>query len=154
MYCPRCGQEQLSTDLRFCSRCGLNLQAVPHLLTTGGLLPVVGDAPGEITPRRRGMRLGAKVLFGSLVSLPLTIALSAMIDNPFPLLLFVVLFLCGVFRMLYARLFEEGSRSAAQIAALPVYQPPAHRLQRGPTTGEIVEQPPSVTEHTTRFLDQ
>lgn len=137
----------MSQELRFCSRCGFQLRAVSQLLTTGGLLPGLEYVDDELTQRQKGMRLGAKVLFASFVTIPLTIALSAIVDHPLPLLLTFLLFFTGVARMLYARLFElDRKRLAAP--------PPAPMLGRGRTTGELPEQPPSVTEHTTRFLDQ
>ena len=39
MFCPRCGQQQMSGDLRFCSRCGLPLGIVSEVLANGGTLP-------------------------------------------------------------------------------------------------------------------
>jgi hypothetical protein len=39
IYCPRCGQQRLSPDVRFCSRCGLALEGVEHLVATGELEP-------------------------------------------------------------------------------------------------------------------
>jgi hypothetical protein len=163
MYCPRCGQEQLSPEVRFCSRCGFNLRTVSHLLPTGGLMPIIDDSAGEMTPRQKGMRFGAKILFASLVMLPIAFALSVAIDTPAPLLLFVLPFLAGALRMLYARLFEASEKrwvgyhpafeAPPRGAALPAYQPPVYAPERSRTTGELVE-PPSVTEHTTRFLDK
>lgn len=161
MYCPRCGQEQLSPEVRFCSRCGFQLRGVSQLLTTDGLLPGLDHPDEELTPRQLGLRSGAKVLFASFVSFPLTMAMGIMADAPVILVLSFVLFLVGLFRMLYARLFEsDRGRSAYRApalaapppaAALPPPQAPVRRP--GVTTGELAE-PPSVTEHTTRFLDQ
>ena len=39
MFCPRCGQQQASGDLRFCSRCGLPMGVVSEVLANGGTLP-------------------------------------------------------------------------------------------------------------------
>lgn len=39
MHCPRCGQEQTSADIKFCSRCGFQLDIVADLLANGGYLP-------------------------------------------------------------------------------------------------------------------
>ena len=36
MYCPRCSQEQVSDDLRFCPRCGLPLDLVSEVVESGG----------------------------------------------------------------------------------------------------------------------
>jgi hypothetical protein len=33
MFCPQCGNQQVSNDMRFCSRCGLSLDLVTGLLS-------------------------------------------------------------------------------------------------------------------------
>ena len=38
MFCPKCSQQQVSDDMRFCSRCGLQLSAVKELLDSNGAL--------------------------------------------------------------------------------------------------------------------
>ena len=118
---------------------------------------------GGLTPRKKGIRFGAKLLFAGIAIFPLVIALCVAFDNPSPLLLSFLPFVAGICRMLYARMFEEGTpQPAVQIpvlappphgAALPPYQPPVSVVPPSRTTGELVE-PPSVTEHTTRFLDK
>ena len=39
MHCPSCGQQQVSNDTKFCSRCGMPLGLVSELLVHGGFLP-------------------------------------------------------------------------------------------------------------------
>lgn len=39
MFCPNCGQQQVSSNLRFCSRCGFPLGLVSEVLAHGGSLP-------------------------------------------------------------------------------------------------------------------
>ncbi len=39
MHCPRCGQQQVSGETKFCSRCGFQLVIVTELLANGGILP-------------------------------------------------------------------------------------------------------------------
>jgi hypothetical protein len=43
MHCPRCGQEQISEQTKFCSRCGFQLGLVSELLSHGGFLPQLAD---------------------------------------------------------------------------------------------------------------
>lgn len=43
MYCPRCGQQQVTEDTKFCSRCGFPLGLVTELLAHGGFLPQLAD---------------------------------------------------------------------------------------------------------------
>lgn len=39
MHCPRCGQQQVSEDTKYCSRCGLPLAIVADVVSQGGYLP-------------------------------------------------------------------------------------------------------------------
>lgn len=43
MHCPRCGQQQASEEIRFCSRCGFPLGLVSEVLAHGGFLPQLAD---------------------------------------------------------------------------------------------------------------
>lgn len=158
----------MSSDVRFCSRCGFNLESVEHLVATAGLAaaPVAAPAPmlAPVSPRKHGIRVGAKILFASIVSFPVIFAFAIAAGTPGPLAVTGLLFLLGVSRMIYARLFEdEFPQLAAPLplvaappsaAALPSYRAPvSFAPPRGATTGEL-QAPPSVTEHTTNLLDR
>jgi hypothetical protein len=39
MHCPSCGQQQVSHETKFCSRCGLPLGLVSEVVSHGGYLP-------------------------------------------------------------------------------------------------------------------
>ena len=43
MHCPRCGQQQVSEETKFCSRCGFSLGLVSEILAHGGFLPQLAD---------------------------------------------------------------------------------------------------------------
>lgn len=43
MHCPRCGQQQVSEEIKFCSRCGFPLGLVSEILAHGGFLPQLAD---------------------------------------------------------------------------------------------------------------
>ena len=58
MYCPGCGQQQISEETRFCSRCGLPLGLVAEVLAYGGFLPQLEELnkkKGKILTRRNGL---------------------------------------------------------------------------------------------------
>src|SRR3982751_1310995 len=118
MYCPRCNQQQVSDEVRFCSRCGLRLDVVATLLKHGALETHVGQAPKN-TARRRRRRQGAKMMFISAFLLPVAIGLSAAAHSPGPLFIPFLLFLFGLFWMLYFRIFGEDTAQAEE-----VYRPP------------------------------
>lgn len=49
MHCPSCGQEQVSANTKFCSRCGFQLDLVAELLSNGGFLPQLAQLAGNKT---------------------------------------------------------------------------------------------------------
>ncbi len=58
MHCPSCGQQQVSSDLRFCSRCGFPLMLVAEILSHGGTLPqlnLLQPKKKKIFTRRNGL---------------------------------------------------------------------------------------------------
>lgn len=171
MYCPRCAQQQISDEMRFCSRCGLPLGGLIEWLTFGGA-PAgrVQEKPLSLaSPRRKGIRRGAKVMFFSGAVLPVAVLMSIAADEPFPLFFPVIAFIVGLTITLYSYLFAEdfpeikgqpaqpfgiGVPSGGQAlppASIPVYGPGNPTGQRV-RTNELA-QPPSVTEHTTKLLD-
>ena len=43
MHCPSCGQQQVSNETKFCSRCGMPLTIVAEVVAHGGFLPQLAD---------------------------------------------------------------------------------------------------------------
>src|SRR5215210_6531981 len=73
MYCPQCGQQQVTSEMRFCSRCGFPLGGVSELLASGGVLRSTGGAElreEARSPRRRGVRQGALMMLVGAVVVP------------------------------------------------------------------------------------
>ncbi len=108
------------------------------------------------------------MMFISVFLLPLAIALSIPTDSPGPLFIPFTVFLIGLFWLLYFRFFgEDNEREADELYrppqfsnasrdyALPPQQtvPAADFTSARHRTAEII-QPPSVTENTTKLLDQ
>ena len=169
MYCPNCGQQQISDEMRFCSRCGLGLSGLAEWLAGGTVPAMRAEAPqsAALSPRRKGIRRAAKLMFFSGVLFPVFLVISLAVDEPGPLILPLIVFFVSLVMMLYARLFSEPNAPmltrAAQTSVLGTNSaraplPPASTI---PITGagrqqvrtNELAQPPSVTEHTTRLLD-
>lgn len=58
MHCPGCGQQQISSETKFCSRCGLPLGLVSEVLMHGGYLPQLAQLDKDsktIYTRKNGM---------------------------------------------------------------------------------------------------
>jgi hypothetical protein len=43
MHCPSCGQQQVSNEIKFCSRCGFSMGMVSEILAHGGFLPQLAE---------------------------------------------------------------------------------------------------------------
>ncbi|MBA3320841.1 MAG: hypothetical protein H0T45_05270 [Pyrinomonadaceae bacterium] len=182
MHCPQCGQQQAPGEVRFCSRCGLPLSVVSAVVAQGGAFPAAPPPlPGAaLSPRQRGVRQGLFLMLSTALVVPFVIFLLVEgLGFPEELIpLFGVLCAVGGFlRMLYALLFESnvrgmgaptthvpaayvppygqvGAPSSAQQPALPPRQSiPVNTWQQRPETSELAP-PSSVTEHTTKLLDQ
>ena len=175
MFCPQCGQQQLSEAARFCSRCGFQLGAVSNLLATGGAAPetAMEAVPAPPSPKRKGAQLGGKVMLSGLFLAPALAALREMIGTPDELALVgVIVMMAGFFRLLYALLFEDGPyrrqlqrqpATAAQAQFAPPREASALPPPQGvPARGYVPQRPdtadigyrPSVTEGTTRLLER
>ena len=78
MYCPRCGQQQTSGELRFCPRCGLKLDPVQTYLSEADDA-ASGAFAVPYAPRRGDINAGVLVVFLSVL---LTSAFVALTDVP------------------------------------------------------------------------
>jgi len=169
MYCPNCGQQQISEEMRFCSRCGLALTGLAEWLA-GGRVPakrVDNEQVAAASPRRKGMRRAAKIMFFSAVLFFIFLVISLAVNEGALMMIPFGIFFVGLVLMLYARLFSDKTapvpNQVAQTSTLHSTTarsslPPAANIPiavSGPQkvrTNEL-SQPPSVTENTTRLLD-
>jgi len=171
MFCPNCGQPTPNDGLRFCRQCGFRLDGVSQLMFNGGaphpLQPVAAPVPlAADSPRRKGLKAGAKYMLASAVMFPLVLGFAiGIVNSPAPLLLPFTVFLAGLARMIYARFLEEAHPTYVPLVApVPQVAPPAPSAQpvpqappprslfaHSPNTNDLPQQP-SVTEKTTGLL--
>lgn len=178
MYCPQCGQEQASSEMRFCSRCGFPLGGVARLLERGGV-GAVDSQPGKtgpqvrgLSPRQKGTRAGIMQMVSGFLVVPIVAILSHNIFGWEELIIplaALITFVGGLLRIIYAKLYEDDTpelvtdaapapaqfAARARVSALPPQQsvPASAYAPRRVNTAELVP-PPSVTENTTRLLDE
>jgi len=179
MYCPKCGQQQISDEMRFCSRCGLALSGLAEWMADGALpaKPVDEKQIEALSPRRMWIRRSAKLMFFSGVLVPVFLVISLVFDEGAPLLFPLIVFFVSLVMMLYARLFLDKNarvspgtldsvaalnshaaqtsalRSTPALGALPQANTPINSAARQQVRTNELAQPPSVTENTTRLLD-
>ena len=178
MFCPNCGQERLSTETSFCSRCGFLLTGTADILQMGGLIPRLSPETTyqPPSPRSRGVKQGLFILLLSILIVPLLtmFAISIRLGPGLPIVATILLVTGGLLRMAYAWMFEspvpggrtieENAVSAAQnLLNRPsnTQLPPQHSYPASsyaaPATGNWRDtndlEPRSVTEGTTRLLE-
>jgi hypothetical protein len=178
MFCPQCSQQQVSDEMRFCSRCGFPLSTVRQLIASGGTFPGrdVEAQGSQVSKGLRGVRKGLWIMLASLPLLFVVAVLTAINDGFAVFLLIPALCLVGGFaRLLYGAFLEERpsrvKRDVSQSHSAPVMPwqpaPDGRRPELSPPriapierftvqnkkTAEVV-QPPSVTENTTRLLEE
>jgi len=67
MYCPRCGHQTISDELRFCSYCGLKLGVIKASLSECEDLPATTVSSVSAPPRQRDINIGVILMFGGAV---------------------------------------------------------------------------------------
>ena len=173
MYCPGCGQQQISDEMKFCSRCGLPMSGLAEWLAGGGA-PAARVEEKKVSldsPRRKGIRRGAKLMFLSGVLFLVFLAISLIVDEGALMIFPIMVFFVALTIMLYARLFGDttspisshqaqpyGLGAMSRAGALPPessipMHSPGNLAGQQVRTNELVH-PPSVTEHSTKLLDK
>jgi hypothetical protein len=182
MHCPRCGQQQVSEDIKFCSRCGFPLGLVSEILVHGGFLPQLADLQNKGKKwLTRNFGLKISLLWFLLVCFIL-LPLAAITKAPGGVVagLAIIGFCGGLLMAALAYLFLPNEMKALpgqqalpnetaapqhlkgqpnQTALPPAtsqpvssYAPPSAGSWKAPETGELV--PQSVTEGTTKLLQK
>ena len=148
MFCPQCGQQQVTGAIRFCSRCGFPLDGVVQLLSHGGLMPVyrAPDEPVPISPRRKGVKQGGLLLLSGAVIVPILGMFASFTNATFieilAALAAIICFVGGPLRMFYAAVFEEGAPNPFRPYGPPAAPMPVHPQQFAPPVQRPALTPP------------
>jgi hypothetical protein len=149
MFCPKCGHEQASESIRFCSRCGFKLNIVEEPLAN------------RLLKMTMFLVLAVCAIMGwaSITAGPNYIQVRA-ITTLIAVMTFYVLF-SREWKHIFNKLFSQNIEPLKQIRpasekpilpsaqSIPVSALGPHRVN----TAEMV-QPPSITEQTTTLLDK
>jgi hypothetical protein len=175
VFCPQCGQERVSSETNYCSRCGFLLTGATELLRTGGMIPQSTLATSEGSARNRGLKQGLFIFLLSFLVVPILaiISVALQVQEPFAVALAaILLFVGGLLRMAYAMLFESSSATTVMTDpamraftgqrsdshALPPRREMPVSAYAPPQTGNWRDtndlQPTSVTESTTKLLNE
>lgn len=163
MFCPKCATQNME-GARFCRACGADISLVPQAMS--GRLPEAQAADLEAPTRIHGSRRrrrhegtpslekGIKSTFTGLGFLFVAIVLAFTPMRGWWFWMLIPAFTIlggGVAEIVRARYGQSLGPSVAQPSlAAPVH--PANELPPRRNTSELMPQPPSVTEGTTRHL--
>jgi hypothetical protein len=179
MHCPRCGQQQISDQTKFCSRCGFQLGLVGELLENGGFLPQLAELHKGKSPffsRKNGVIFSILWFIFWVMMVPAFFGIANAEDAAgvsavfglFTTMMLMVISFAFLKRApkAYERAAHQMPAAAhpaslhanASVGALPPQQSqpassymPPEGSWRAPDTGDLVR-PGSVTEGTTKLL--
>ncbi len=164
MFCPECGQQQASPNVRFCTQCGFQLGVVSALLMQAQS-PATGQLASQASRRpllKRGAMLGATLMWIAMILASLAVRQGdevAAFATLFWLILMLVINLFGPVVRLAKRLFAEEDPATANRYVAPRVSAPLPPLDT--RTARVEPQrvnvggpfhPPGIIEHTTRSL--
>lgn len=176
MHCPRCGQQQISDQTKFCSRCGFQLGLVSELLAHGGFLPQLAELQkggSGLFSRRNGVIFTVLWFIFWVMMVPAFFGIAdveeaagaAAVFGVFSSMMFMIISLTLLKRspkpheLLSHRMQPQALYDNQTAAALPPQQTqpvtsyvPPEGSWRAPDTGDLASRPGSVTEETTRLL--
>ena len=178
MHCPRCGQQQISDQTKFCSRCGFQLGLVAELLENGGFLPQLAELyKGKTTifSRKNGLIFTALWFIFFVMMMPAFFGIADAEDAAGVSAVFGVF--SSIMLLIISLAFLKRAPKSYELAAHQMAPPPAamygnpamgalppQQTQpvstyvppegswRAPDTGDLARRPGSVTEGTTKLL--
>jgi hypothetical protein len=179
MFCPRCGQQQISPETKFCNRCGFQMGLIPDLIANNGVLPQLAElyrAKGSWFTRKNGLIFTALWFIFFVMMMPAFFGIADFEEGAAVSAVFGVfstmMLLIGSLAFLkrspkkseiaHFQILQQtsaGLHTTQPAAALPpqqmqpaqVYAPPQAGAWRAPDTGDFARGG-SVTESTTKLL--
>jgi len=177
MFCPRCSQQQVSEETKFCSRCGFPLGLVAEITANGGFLPQLAELgkKRKIFTRRNGLLLA---LFWFMFFVLILTPFAAITNAPEELVAILALFgtMGSLFLIVFSfailkkepkafdtpiqniestggikNLYQKSQAALPPQQSIPVstYVPPQQGNWRD--TNDLI---PSVTDGTTKLLKE
>lgn len=173
MHCPSCGQQQVSNQTKFCSRCGMPLSVVAEVVANGGFLPQLAalEANKTFWTKKNGVTITVFFVITFLMLLPALFGIAG-IDRAAGVSAVFGVF-GGLMLLLGSLILLPSSKPKIPFPIQPQAAPqglygapqsqPALPPQRsrpvenyaGPASWRDTNDPqPSVTESTTRLLNK
>jgi hypothetical protein len=171
MFCPKCSQQQVSDETRFCSRCGFQLNVVKALLSDESLSQNTQIQNARRSFNKRDMTIGAALMFVfAFIAGAITVDMPSSSSVPLiflTIMWFVLVLLINIKPIIQYFLRPDSptvdvpSKTSPNLFskfssnALPTAQSiPAEDLIKPRFNTAEMAQPLSVTEPTTNLLDK
>lgn len=174
MFCPKCSQQQISDETRFCSGCGFQLNVVKALLASDDAPQTVESQKPDRSLRKRDMTIGAGVMFFfALIAAAITVDMPPSHSSRIILLFaawFILSLLINIKPIIqyflradnstpatddfsvsktFSRFTSRGKNALPEAHSIPA----ANLVMPNLNTAEMI-QPPSITENTTNLLER
>lgn len=171
MHCPRCGQQQVTEEIKYCSRCGFPLGLVLEILLHGGSLPQLADLKENKTwlTRKNGVVFAllwlifflpvCTIIFGGIFGNEILGGITAVIGifGSLMILIASTVLLKPAPQTYFPPANTQGLHGGTPNALPPQQTQPAQDFipplgaWKDPKTGELIT-PASVTDSTTKLL--
>jgi hypothetical protein len=156
MHCPKCGEPLAFDEARFCRRCGFEIVGVKEFLARGS------DETKPDYARRKSFKQAMTLTVACLIAIIINIVLrdAFSISPVYGKLIIVSLLALATLKMVMSDALEKKMRAAkARGMTSPTtreLEPPSEYINdfRAFNQAERPAPPPSVTESTTRLLDE
>ena len=143
MYCERCGK-QIDESLNYCNACGTQLRRE-------------NPPPRSLTAFMIAA-LGCTTIIGLIVLVGFVITLLDRVKNPEPVFVFAIAYLAVLFGICFMIMRQVSKLIDADLRKRELPQrPPSPLIQLPPRSTNQLEdfrEPASVTDHTTRTLNE
>lgn len=174
MFCPKCSQQQVSDETRFCSRCGFQLNVVKALLANDDLTQNTETLTPDRSLSKRDMTIGAFLMFIlALIGAALLVDMPAYHSGRIIIVVLAWIALTLLINIkpitqyflrpdnsastrndfspskIVSKLTSQNNKSLRESHSIPV----SDLAMPGLNTAEMT-QPPSVIEKTTHLLDK
>jgi len=168
MHCPRCGQQQISPETKFCNRCGFQMGLIPHLIANNGVLPQLAElykGKSTLFSRKNGLIFTALWFIFFVMMMPAFFgilgtdegAAASAVFGVFSTMMMLIISLAVLKRApKQSEIMQlEMMQSVPQAlhGSHAVGAPPTAGSWRAPDTGEF-SRPGSVTDNTTKLLQK
>lgn len=150
MFCPNCGQQQASNQMKFCSKCGFPLGLVSEVLANGGFLPQLAELnyKSKRLTRRNVFFFGLIwFLIFTLILIPITAIVFGDDRAGEVIIPFVAIIgtMGGLLMMIFSLFFSSKAKNNAELTPQKQNFIPQNQINPGGMNTALPPQPANFT---------